>query len=288
MTGQQHTCPACGAAMAAAKDWLWRCPGCRYLGSTLAAGAGTGIEGLDTVRLMNFETLLDRLETRRPLQGARVLEVGCAKGWFLDAAVRRGARVHAIEPEMANAQEARGRGHDVETGFFPADLVDRGPYDLVVFNDVFEHLPDAGGAIAAVEALLVPGGLAVLNLPSSNGALYRIATLMDRAGYGTPLDRLWQKGLPSPHVSYFDARNLEALAGRHSGLCRADLFALTTVRREGLRQRVKSVNGGLVGEVLLAGAWVFSFVARRLPADIMVLVLARPASGSNDAGARRP
>lgn len=283
MAGDPRTCPACGAPMAARKPWLARCPGCGYLGSTLTPGAGTGIEGLDAVRQMNFETLLDRLERTRPLAGLRLLEVGCAKGWFLDAARRRALRIHAIEPEAANAREAQAKGHAVETGFFPEHLVDRGPYDLIVFNDVFEHLPDPGGALAAVERLLAPGARAVLNLPSSNGALYRIATLMDRLGYAAPLDRLWQKGLPSPHVSYFNARSLERLARRHTRLVPTDTFPLVTVRRAGLRARVKSVNRGVMGEALLAGAWLFSFMAPWLPADIMVMVL-EPQGAASECG----
>lgn len=273
--------------MAPLEPWLARCPGCAFLASSLTPGAGTGVAGLDAVRLLNFETLLDRLARTRALDGARLLEVGCAKGWFLDAAQRRGARVHAIEPEEANALEARAKGHAVDAGFFPDDLANRGPYDIVVFNDVFEHLPDPAAAITAVEALLSPGGIAVLNLPSSAGALYRIATLMDRAGSPAALDRLWQKGLPSPHVSYFDARNLELLARRHTRLERVDLFRLATMRREGLRARVKSVNRGLAGEVLLAGAYAFSFLERWLPADIMVMVLAKPATGGPGPAAAR-
>ena len=51
---------------------------------------------------------------------------------------------------------------------------------------------------------------------------------------------------------------------------------LGSVARDGLYERVKSVNGGVAGDLLFAGAWVFSFVAEMLPSDIMALFLARP------------
>lgn len=269
-------CTVCGGRMAVRKGWLARCTACGFLASNLPAGAGTGIEGLETLRQANFERILDRLAKHRPLAGARVLEVGCAKGLFLEAALRRGAEARGIEPELRNAEFARERGFKVEDGFFPNDLSDPGPYDVIVFNDVFEHLPNPAGMLRTVEALLAPAGIVVLNLPTSDGFLYKTATLLDRLGFGTAFDRLWQKGLPSPHVSYFNARNLGDLARRHTQLMPLDRMRLASVDRNGLYQRVKSVNRGPAGDVLFAGAWAFSYVAELLPSDIMALFLMRP------------
>src|SRR5262245_55945867 len=107
-------CPVCGARLARLKDWLQGCPQCRCLCSSLPPGAGTGIEGLEAVRRANFETLLDRIERHRSLSGARLLEVGCARGLFLEAAARRGALVRGIEPEGANAKVAQASGFVVD------------------------------------------------------------------------------------------------------------------------------------------------------------------------------
>lgn len=134
-------CEACGAAMRKKKTWLYRCEACGFFASTLHPAQGTGVPGLEELRRFNFEIMLDRLEEMRPLAGTQILEVGSAWGWFLEAAQRRGAKVQGIEPEAATAELARRHGLDVETGFFPADLRDRGPYDMIIFNDVFEHLP---------------------------------------------------------------------------------------------------------------------------------------------------
>ena len=269
-------CGVCGAGMVARKAWLAECPACGFLASSLPAGAGTGIEGLEAIRLANFDRILDRLQAHRAVTGARILEVGCAKGLFLEAAARRGAKVHAIEPELANAQFARSRGFAVESGFFPQDLAERGPYDIIVFNDVFEHLPDPAGALRAVEQLLQPGGIVVLNLPTSDGFLYQTARVLDRVGLSAAFERLWQKGLPSPHVSYFNQSNLLQLAAANTTLQPIDAMQLASVERDGLRERVKSVNRGLMGEVLFAGAFAFTYVAELLPSDIMAVLLMRP------------
>src|SRR6185312_306749 len=252
-------CPVCSGSARPLKPWLSRCEDCRFEFSHLTEGGGATIEGLETLRRVNFELLLDRLERRLPLAGVRALEVGPADGWFLEAAARRGVKISGIEPDPALAEDARARGLSVETGFFPDDLKDQGPYGLIVFNDVLEHVPNPGAALRRTAALLAPGGLAAINLPSSGGALYRAAKLMDRLGYEAPLIRLWQKGLPSPHLSLFNARNLRRLA-EDSGFEHVDTFALRTLAREGLRERIATTHGGVAGALLFAGIWLLSFV----------------------------
>ena len=82
------------------------------------------------------------------------------------------------------------------SGFFLGDLQDHGPYDVIAFNDVFEHLPSPVLAIKRVEELLSVDGTVVINLPSSEGALFRIATLLAAMGFTSPLERLWQMAFP--------------------------------------------------------------------------------------------
>lgn len=268
-------CCVCGDELQSRKRWLFECRSCGYLASNLEPDAGTGIDGLAELRRLNFEAILNRLSQLRTLAGLRLLEVGCAAGQFLEAAAARGVRVMGIEPEQGNAAMARANGLRILDGYFPADGPYRGPFDIIVFNDVFEHLPDPDQCLRHIEQLLAPGGIAVLNLPSSTGMLYRVADGLDRLGYSDPLERLWQKDLPSPHVSYFNAGNLAALVTRSTNLKVIARMSLPSMTRSGLRSRVKSVNKGISGDALFTGAWMLSFVAPILPSDIMVLLLER-------------
>lgn len=259
--------------MTAFADDIRRCPSCRYYRSSFAAGSGTGIDGLEALRRTNFEIILDRLASHRRLDGLRLLEVGCAKGWFLEAAAKRGLRVTGLEPEEPNQKIAAAKGFDVRRGFFPEAAVGTGPYDIIAFNDVFEHIADPVAAIKAVADLLSPGGIAAINMPTSYGALFRLARGARVIGFDAPWDRLWQKGLPSPHISYFDAVNLTQLAERNTRLREREVVRLKSMTREGLRARVKSANPGLAGEVMLAAVWALSFLTDILPSDIALVVL---------------
>lgn len=255
------------------------CAACGSQSSELPSGAGTGIEGLETLRRRNFESLLTRIETRRPLRGARLLEVGCAKGWFLEAARRRGAECFGIEPEEANAVIAREAGFSVECAFFPGTAAVHGPFDLIVFNDVLEHIPSPDTVMKTTASLLAPGGLAVVNIPSSDGVLYRVASLAARLGQDELYWRVWQRGFASPHISYFNPANLQMMTERHTALQEVDTFRLKTVSRDGLRNRVRSSHRGLAGEMVFSGVWALSFVLDYLPPDIHVAVFEKPESG---------
>ena len=270
-------CPACGNTMRPVKAWVFRCDVCHFLSSTLEPKAGTGIPGLETLRRRNFEILLDRLERIRPIRGLKILEVGCAWGWFLEALNRRGAAfLHGIEPEEANAAICRSKSFSVEHGFFPQDLKDRGPYDLVLFNDVFEHLPNPDQMIKEVSRLLRPQGLVVLNLPSTSGVFFRIATILDNLGASSWLERLWQKDFSSPHISYFNPGNLKLLVETHTELKQVQSMSLTSVSRRGLAARIRRSHKSVSGLTAISAIWCLSFALPLLPSDVHVAIFSKP------------
>ncbi len=109
-----------------------------------------------------------RLVRRWLPERARILDVGCAAGYFLRVAARDGHDVRGIEPSAAIAREAvRELGEDrihvgdlqtapVERGFAP------GAFDLITLWDVIEHVPDPQAMLARVRELLAPGGRLLL------------------------------------------------------------------------------------------------------------------------------
>ena len=178
-------CPACDAGLEPGlADWHLRCPRCSYEGSSLqphireqAAGGdldeGFREEALSELRQANFQALvarilahLDRTAGIRP----RLLDVGCAHGWFLQAA-SRDFDAFGIEPDAVTAQQARQRAPAVREGFFPDVLEPGERFDVIVFNDVLEHIPDLPGTFAACREHLRPGGWLVVNAPSRRGAI---------------------------------------------------------------------------------------------------------------------
>jgi SAM-dependent methyltransferase len=262
--------------------WLLRCPGCALEVSRLGEARynGTALVGWDrrtelamaAVREAAADALLDALAARGLLRPGRLLDVGCGPGWFVRVSAARGLEAVGIEPDAAVAERARAAGLDVRTGAFP-DVSLPGPIDYLCFNDVFEHLPDPARALEAAQAQLAPGGLLVLNLPSSRGAVYRVARLLARAGIAAPLARMWQQGFESPHLYYYAPANLRRLVTRH-GFDMIDEFAIGTLSRRGLWGRIRVSRG--VGPAAAAAVYAATLLAmpllRLLPADGLVQV----------------
>ncbi len=264
-------CPVCDAPMTRRKAWLYACPACRFLKADLPPGGGADVEGLDALRRENFEVVLDRLDSLLRVDRPRLLDVGCARGMFLDAARRRGIAGTGIEPDADEAAAAGRAGHDVRVGFFPEAVEPGARVDIISFNDTFEHLPDPPAALEVCRRLLEPGGILILNLPNSGGIFYRTAAVLDRLGLSFPLERLWQVHLSSPHLSYFNPQNLTRMAERH-GFAEAGRGRIKTVRITGLWARMRAGPSPplpVAGAVYLAVV-VLAPLLRLLPRDIIL------------------
>ncbi|MBJ6978559.1 MULTISPECIES: class I SAM-dependent methyltransferase [unclassified Luteimonas] len=276
--------------MTGVQPWHLCCTACTYEGSTLephileqAAGGdldeAARHDGLQALRRANFARLLQRLgtlpvpvRTLRP----RLLDVGCAHGWFIEAA-GAGFDTVGIEPDASVAAAARARGLAVRSGFFPDVLGADERFDLIVFNDVLEHIPDVNATLAAVSRHLSHGGWLIVNSPSRRGFLYRLSKMMARLHLARTFERMWQLGFPSPHVHYFDTAVMRALAARH-GFELAETMVLPSVAIRGLYSRIRySRDVPVAKAALLAGAvTVATPLLAVLPPDIEVWLLRKP------------
>ncbi len=278
-------CAACGGPMR--PDVLpgtFRCAGCGFLSSTLPVRINAAAEideaararALKPIRDANFAQLLDACADLLP-PGTRLLDVGCAHGWFLQAAAARGIAAEGLEPDLAMLAIARSAGLPAREGWFPASLPPGARFQAITFNDVFEHLPDPAAMAGAVAAALAPGGIAIVNLPVAEGFIFRAARLLARLGLRGPLARMWQEGLPSPHLSYFTAPALERLFA-DAGLRLERQGELASIVTTGLYARIRYDRsvGPVRAAVLFAAALAARAVAGLFPSDIQYFVFRRP------------
>lgn len=96
---------------------------------------------LPTLRRTNFRLLLDQLELLDSQHRGRLLDIGCAHGWFLEQAHARGFDCSGLEPDPRLASQARQHGNHVREGFFPEALAADERFDMLVFNDVSSICP---------------------------------------------------------------------------------------------------------------------------------------------------
>lgn len=195
MTAAVTTCNSCGAelrvadALAYTKDGyeIVRCPTCGLLfRATMPAPAELGaIYGdayfsapsddgeigatgyLDYVadeelHRVNARKRLDQL--RRHAPPGRLLDVGCAAGFFLDEARRAGWEPHGIElaPSMATWAQER-LGLPVERMPFGDAELEPHTYDAITMWDYIEHSVDPAADLKRCHLLLKPGGALLLS-----------------------------------------------------------------------------------------------------------------------------
>jgi 2-polyprenyl-3-methyl-5-hydroxy-6-metoxy-1,4-benzoquinol methylase len=278
------TCIVCGTPQAAGlTGWHASCHGCGYESAALQGaineqGAGAQLDedarelGLKALRQQNFREIVDLAGRLARPESSRLLDVGCAHGWFLEAARDR-FEVLGIEPDEVVGGRTAARGLPVRPGYFPDALQPGETFDVIVFNDVIEHIPDIRSALDACHARLNQGGLLILNLPNSAGFFYRLSKAFAKVGWRSPFERLWQKDLPSPHVHYFRPANLERLVAKH-GFERVHSGELPSLRAKGLLERIRCA-GNISGPALyLQYAAVLCAIPllRVFPSDIIVSV----------------
>jgi SAM-dependent methyltransferase len=104
-----------------------------------------------------------------PVQGRRVLELGCAAGHLTAELVHAGADVVALDKSQRMVEHARrlvGDRARVEVADLaePLVMVDSGSMDLVAASLVLHYLPDWHGVISEVHRVLKPGGALVLSV----------------------------------------------------------------------------------------------------------------------------
>ena len=233
---------------------------------------------LRPIREANFDKLLDWVLARRAYTTQldvkpRLLDVGCAHGWFLEKASPY-FEVFGIEPDAEVASRTIARGFSVRRGYFPDVLNDDEMFDVIVFNDVLEHIPNVVSDLRECKKHLREGGIVLVNAPDRRGFLYRIACTLSRFGVGGGFDRLWQKGLPSPHLYYFDTKSLSVAADK-AGLNIVDSLKLPSLIARGLYARIHCSGDISKPKALLLTAIFLPIVPilRVLPSDITVWLI---------------
>jgi SAM-dependent methyltransferase len=89
---------------------------------------------------------------------ARVLEIGCNNGVFLDCLRAAGLNPIGVDPAAVNRA-------DTVIGYFNEDTADLfKPFDLIVANNVFAHIDDLQSVFRGIQRLLKPDGALVFEV----------------------------------------------------------------------------------------------------------------------------
>ena len=127
---------------------------------------------------------LDYVDSRAPLKGRRVLDIGCGGGLLAEAMAGRGATVTGIDLSEGALKVAKlhlkESGRQVDYRLVSAEALaaeSPGAFDLVTCMEMLEHVPDPASVIAACAALTRPGGEVIFSTLNRNPKSFAMAIL---------------------------------------------------------------------------------------------------------------
>lgn len=190
-------CAACGLGRAQANGFD---PGGYYTGDYFSGGHADGYAdylGAEPVLRREFRRTVEFIRRRR--DGGRLLDVGCAYGFFLQEA-KHYYDVAGIEIAEDAAAYCRRQGLRVLTGLADAgNLAQCGMVDVIVLLDVVEHLPSPRETLALCARQLDPGGILVMTTGDFASLYARLAGVH------------WRLMTPPQHLWYFTRESVERM-----------------------------------------------------------------------------
>lgn len=174
-----------------------------------------------------------RLAELEALKGdtGRLLEVGCGRGQFLEAALGRGWQACGQEFAASTVQALAKQvpGAQLAHGVFPEECpFPDESFDLLHLNHVLEHFFDPLAALRRIHKLLKPGGLVYCEVPRQSNVQTLLSNLVGRKDFGVHYF--------VEHLCYFDTASMRQALKRTG-------FTPLSIRIEGMGDPHRFVRG---------------------------------------------
>lgn len=142
-------------------------------------------------------------------EGKRVIDFGCATGYFSQLLTKKGCTVTGVEinPEAAKFAEQYCEQVIVADLDFVSvtAILPKQAFDVAVFGDVLEHLRNPWKVVSEIRQLLKPEGYVVASIPNIAHGAIRLALLQGRFDY-------MDLGLlDNTHLRFFTRKSVEEL-----------------------------------------------------------------------------
>jgi 2-polyprenyl-3-methyl-5-hydroxy-6-metoxy-1,4-benzoquinol methylase len=132
------------------------------------------------------------------LASAKVLDIGCFTGDFIEVLDNEGAKAYGIELQSRAVEIANQRfpGRVYQTDVFDSTLP-KSQFDVISMLGLIEHVTEPVNLLRRVTDILTPGGILLIQTPNSGSLLASL------------LRQFWPPYAPIEHIHLFSRRSLE-------------------------------------------------------------------------------
>ncbi len=212
-----YRCLSCGLCMTDLKKdyqtFLKDHYGKGYFTGELQYSAYVNYKDDKAIVVRNLKKFLKHI-TRYKHSG-RLLDVGCAMGFFVEIARDAGFDAYGFDPSEFAASEAKklvGSGR-IAVGTTETLAYPKKSFDVITLFDVFEHLADPKKDIETLKTWLKDDGIMVIATGDTKSVAARL------------LKRRWTFYIPPQHMFFFSKKNLVTFLQR-TGLAPREWFRI--------------------------------------------------------------
>lgn len=266
-------CLICSGSVRKMNCYSQQCEVCGFYFSSLSSGFGQDVKGLENLRKQNFKKILRIILNLN--DKPKVLEIGSGDGYFIEECIGLNILICGSEASPDSLKKLRNKFKNKAKIYklsLPESIIKKtkSKFDFIVFNDVFEHLNDLNKVINTSKLALKKEGIIIINSPTSDGIIFQVSSFLMKLGFTKFYDRLWQKNMNSPHLSYFNKKNLSLLFSRHNfyELKSGNLNSLDANNTSRFNNLYNSTLKRIIFSML---CFLFIFFQKILPKDIMFI-----------------
>lgn len=163
------------------------------------------IEKEEVVRKIKMATFERRiLEIQKYVSGGKILDVGCATGFFLEKAQSKGFEPYGIEISAFSYQQGRKKfGDHIFNGTIEDVPFGNILFDVITMFDLLEHVKDPVATLRCCKKILKPHGIIVAVLPDVSSLTARL------------MGKTWTH-YKKEHLFYFSKRTITDLLKQES------------------------------------------------------------------------
>lgn len=143
----------------------------------------------------------------------KILDLGCQIGAMLFELVRRHKKDYQLDfsgidisPDFIKIAKRLQQGLDLNCSFLEADLekdikdIKNDTFDIIICNQLLEHLVNQKKAIDEIKRMLKPEGLVIIGVPNKGALHYRVLKFMDKSFFKNNFKKIFYNGLNNEEI----------------------------------------------------------------------------------------